>query len=132
MEPFAPPAAWFCCPSVPHSRVPLRKGLGKVAFKWFSIKLLITINKFHPTRASLAPTSPLHHNNDVRTRRAEQVTPGYGGRHGAISAAGGVEPCRARGADDAHRRDGREGPAQHALDGPRGLPGVLAARSREY
>ena len=41
MEPFAPPVAWFCCPSVPHPRAPLRKGLGKVAFKWFRIKLYI-------------------------------------------------------------------------------------------
>jgi hypothetical protein len=27
MEPFAPPAAWFCWSSIPHPREPLRKGL---------------------------------------------------------------------------------------------------------
>jgi hypothetical protein len=41
MEPFPPPAAWFCWTSAPHPRAPLRKGLGKVTFKWFSIKLQI-------------------------------------------------------------------------------------------
>jgi hypothetical protein len=40
MEPFAPPAAWFCWPSVPHPRASLWKGLGKVTFKWFSIKII--------------------------------------------------------------------------------------------
>jgi hypothetical protein len=46
----SPPAAWFCLPSVPHPWAPLRRGSGKVAFKWFSIKLQIKgeINKFLP------------------------------------------------------------------------------------
>ena len=31
MEPFAPPAAWFCRSSIPHPREPLRKGLAEAA-----------------------------------------------------------------------------------------------------
>jgi hypothetical protein len=31
MEPFAPPAAWFCRSSIPHPREPLRKGLAEVS-----------------------------------------------------------------------------------------------------
>jgi hypothetical protein len=35
MDPFSPPAAWFCWPSVPHPRAPLRKGLVKAAVEGF-------------------------------------------------------------------------------------------------
>jgi hypothetical protein len=31
MEPFAPPAAWFCRSSIPHPREPLRKGLAEAS-----------------------------------------------------------------------------------------------------
>jgi glucose-6-phosphate dehydrogenase assembly protein OpcA len=33
MEPFPPPAVWFCWLSTPHPREPLRKGLGKAAIE---------------------------------------------------------------------------------------------------
>jgi hypothetical protein len=39
MEPFSPPAAWFCWPRVPHPRAPLRKGLGKVTFNGLVLSL---------------------------------------------------------------------------------------------
>jgi hypothetical protein len=39
--PFSRLAAWFSLMNTPHPREPLREGLGKVAFKWFSIKLQI-------------------------------------------------------------------------------------------
>ena len=37
MEPFPPPAAWFCWPTsiIPHPREPLRKELGKAAVEGF-------------------------------------------------------------------------------------------------
>ncbi len=35
MEPFPPPSAWFCWPSVPHPRAPLCKGLAKATVKGF-------------------------------------------------------------------------------------------------
>jgi hypothetical protein len=35
MEPFAPPAAWFCWSSIPHPWEPLWKGLAKAAVEWF-------------------------------------------------------------------------------------------------
>ena len=36
MEPFAPPAAWFCQSSIPH-REPLRKGLAEASIEGISI-----------------------------------------------------------------------------------------------
>ena len=33
MEPFAPPAAWFCRSSIPHPREPLRKGLAEASIE---------------------------------------------------------------------------------------------------